>query len=75
MKFELVIIRSFGNRLVIPGREVDSRYLSVEDLRRVPEVEQFLEKLLGIRFHINFAVEETKEEKANVRQQDNQKGG
>jgi hypothetical protein len=53
MKFELVLVHNIHDRTVLGGRELRPEDVSVKDLEKVIEVEQFLERLLGKRIHIN----------------------
>ena len=50
MKLELVVVHNPNQRTVVPGLEVD---VNIKDLRKVIATEQLLERLLGMRVHLN----------------------
>jgi hypothetical protein len=53
MKFEIVIKQGMVEVAKIQGIvNVPPRYVSVEELQRLPEIEGLLERLTGHRFHI-----------------------
>lgn len=53
MKFSLTIKRGLVTVAWVKGiREVGKEELSAAELEKVIDVEQYLEKLLGLRFHI-----------------------
>lgn len=68
MKFTLTIIkapdmdkenvRKRHTKIVIEGREKESRFYTLDDIRRALQAEEFLEKLLGHRFHLDCVEEE-----------------
>jgi hypothetical protein len=53
MRFELIVKSGQTELARVPGNTVDEEFISVADLNKVIEVEQYLEKLFGLRFHIN----------------------
>ncbi len=53
MIFELVVKKSNEIIATIKGRPISTDVLSVYDIEKVIEVEQYLERLFGLRFHIN----------------------
>lgn len=57
MQYELVIKSGVRTRTRIKGLPKEEKSLSIEQLRenrkKIYEVEEFLEKLIGLRFHIN----------------------
>jgi len=62
MKFQLTIIEAPTKTTprrttVVEGRDRRGKYISAADLQNVVEVEQYLEKLYGHRFHIAVYVE------------------
>lgn len=52
MRFRLTILR--GNIVLfnLKGEKRDPKFLSMDDAKKAVEVEQYLEKLTGFRFHI-----------------------
>ena len=54
MKFEVVVIHNAGQRTTHQGR-VDLKPESITGIeeQKIIETEQFLERLTGLRFHIN----------------------
>lgn len=54
LSFEIVIKEGIHELGRIPSRiSIHEADLSVADYERVPEIEAFLERLFGLRFHIN----------------------
>lgn len=52
-RFEIIIKSGLHELANVRGEEVTDSSISVDDLKKVIEVEQFLERLLGRRVHIN----------------------
>lgn len=52
MRFEITVKNSHIQIAHIMGRDVDAKHISVADIEKVIEVEQYLERLTGHRFHI-----------------------
>jgi hypothetical protein len=66
MKFTLEAIKKdvgdsgvTESRSLIQGKEVHKDLITVADMEKVIEVEHYLERLFGVRFHIN-VIEEGK---------------
>ncbi len=56
MKFTITVKKGLCTKAYIKGtKDVKKHELSVEDLDKVIQTEAFLEKLTGLRFHINEA--------------------
>jgi len=53
VRFELVMVHSPHDRTVLGGRDMSAADISMEDFEKIIEVEQWLERLLGKRVHIN----------------------
>lgn len=52
LMFKLVFKRGQETVAEVQGHEIDSDNVTVADMQRVIETEQFLEKLTGLRVHI-----------------------
>lgn len=53
MKVNITVITGFKDVVQITGtKRISPADLTVEDCNRVSEIEQFLERLTGLRFHI-----------------------
>ena len=54
MRFHVVVKQGVETLADVKGREdvITTDTLSVEDVQRIPDVEAFLERLTGLRFHI-----------------------
>ncbi len=57
MRFKIVLKLGQTTIAEAEGRKVDESYITIHDLDRVIETEQFLEKILGLRVHIMEAPE------------------
>lgn len=54
MKFEIVVLKSREDITRIKGtRRFKDNELTQEEMEKVIEIEEFLEKLTGFRYHIN----------------------
>lgn len=54
IRFQIVVKEGVDTRATVEGREhvLTTDSLTVGDVERIPEVEAFLERLTGLRFHI-----------------------
>jgi hypothetical protein len=53
LRFKMIFLRSNEEVAVVEGiKATDGDYMTVNELQQVPAVEAFLEKLLGLRVHI-----------------------
>jgi hypothetical protein len=53
VKFSITIKQGPETKAHVVGVERLERHVSVSDIRKVIEVEQYLERLTGLRVHIN----------------------
>jgi hypothetical protein len=53
MTFELIVRSGLKELARVPGNTINEEFISLADLNKVIEVEQYLERLFGLRFHIN----------------------
>lgn len=52
MKFTLIIKSGLKELSRIDGQDVDPRLINFADIQKVIETEQHLERMFGLRFHI-----------------------
>ncbi len=54
IRFQIVVKEGVNTTATIQGRErvLTAETMTVGDAQRIPEVEAFLERLTGLRFHI-----------------------
>lgn len=58
IQFELTIKNSFRTLAYVKGLERDSETITVANMQDAPEIEQYLEHMLGYRVHLSMVTEE-----------------
>lgn len=53
MRFNVTFKYGLSTEAHLEGKDVEPAYVTAADLKKVIEVEQFLERLTGYRVHIN----------------------
>jgi hypothetical protein len=58
MKFKMVVKKGLEEVAVVNGQvEIDADHFTVADAHKILDTEKFLERMFGLRFHLNQAGE------------------